>query len=345
MVQISVIIPVYNAESYLCECVESVINEGLENIELILVDDGSKDKSPFICDELSEKYKCVQTIHQKNCGVSAARNHGLSLAKGKYVMFLDSDDFIKGGLITALHNNVMDSDFIVAGYSLYDDISHSFTNIYTCFNDSGNIKKLATDIEMFIYPPYLLGPCFKLFKLSIIREHKIEFPVDISYCEDAMFVMDYLMHATNYVSIAHSGYCYRQHGTMTLSTSFRENLFECEFLLNQKIERFLIVNDVDKAPICNNRLFKAYIHNLRKLSFSQLSKSQKKNYINELNANFCLTERFKLVRGHSVDDFIGLFVSRSSSYTFLLKILKEEQRFRKFAKQTAIKIRNLCTKK
>ncbi len=90
---LSVIIPVYNVENYLRCCIESVIGQGLKNVEIILVDDGSPDSCPTICDEYSEKYSFIKVLHKKNGGLSSARNDGVKIATGEYIMFLDSDDW------------------------------------------------------------------------------------------------------------------------------------------------------------------------------------------------------------------------------------------------------------
>mgnify|MGYP003399346240 CR=1 FL=1 len=89
---ISLIIPAYNVEKYLKACLDSVINQILDDLEIILVDDGSKDDSPKICDEYSEKYSFINVIHQKNGGLSSTRNTGIANAKGSYIVFMDSDD-------------------------------------------------------------------------------------------------------------------------------------------------------------------------------------------------------------------------------------------------------------
>ena len=99
---ISVIIPVYNVENYLAQSVESILKQSFENFEIILVDDGSTDSSGRICDEYVEKDERIAAIHQKNGGLSAARNSGLSEAEGKYVYFLDSDDYIANNTLETL---------------------------------------------------------------------------------------------------------------------------------------------------------------------------------------------------------------------------------------------------
>lgn len=90
---VSVIIPVYKVEKYLCQCVDSVINQKLDNIEIILVDDGSPDNCPHICDDYQEMYEYVKVIHKQNGGLSSARNAGIKAATGRYIIFMDSDDW------------------------------------------------------------------------------------------------------------------------------------------------------------------------------------------------------------------------------------------------------------
>ena len=90
---ISVVVPVYNVEKYLERCVDSIIKQTYKNLDIILVDDGSQDNSGKICDKYKEKYNNIQVIHQKNQGLSIARNNGLAIAEGNYITFIDSDDW------------------------------------------------------------------------------------------------------------------------------------------------------------------------------------------------------------------------------------------------------------
>ena len=98
MPKVSVIVPVYNAEKYLQECVDSILRQTLADLELILVDDGSTDSSPAICDRYAEQDARVQVIRQANAGLSAARNRGIEVAAGEWVAFVDSDDFIDANM-------------------------------------------------------------------------------------------------------------------------------------------------------------------------------------------------------------------------------------------------------
>ena len=107
---ISVIVPVYNVESYLKVCVDSILAQTYENLEIILVDDGSKDSSGKMCDEYAEKDARIKVVHKKNGGVSSARNKGLDVASGEYIGFVDSDDSTKPNMFEILYKNMVTSD-------------------------------------------------------------------------------------------------------------------------------------------------------------------------------------------------------------------------------------------
>ena len=108
-IRFSIIIPIYKVEKFICECIDSVINQTLKNIEIILVDDGSPDNCPKICDEYAQKDKRITAIHKANGGLSSARNTGLKKAQGEYVLFLDSDDYyFRNDFLEILDKKVLD---------------------------------------------------------------------------------------------------------------------------------------------------------------------------------------------------------------------------------------------
>lgn len=123
---ISIIVPVYQVENYLNQCIESIIEQSYTNLEIILIDDGSKDNCPQICDDWSIKDKRVKVIHKKNGGLSDARNAGLDIAKGKYIAFVDSDDWVDSHYIELLYNSLINSEADISACSIqkvYDDDS------------------------------------------------------------------------------------------------------------------------------------------------------------------------------------------------------------------------------
>ena len=111
---ISVIIPVYNVEKYLPECIESVLKQTHTNLEIILVDDGSPDNSPQICDEYAQKDSRIKVIHKENGGVSSARNEGLKIAKGEWISFIDADDWVEKNFCEILLNKAVKTQSDIA---------------------------------------------------------------------------------------------------------------------------------------------------------------------------------------------------------------------------------------
>ena len=110
MDKVTVIVPIYNVEKYVRQAIESTINQTYKNLEIILVDDGSTDSSKQICDEYKEKYDRVKVIHKENGGLSDARNAGLEECTGKYIMFLDSDDFLEPDAVENMYNEIVKKD-------------------------------------------------------------------------------------------------------------------------------------------------------------------------------------------------------------------------------------------
>ena len=130
---VSVIVPIYKVEKYLNKCVDSIINQSYKNLEIILVDDGSPDKCGEICDKYAEKDSRVKVIHKENGGLSDARNAGIDIAKGDYLLFVDSDDWITSNICEVLIKNANDnlSDIIACNqYESFDGGFHKICESY-----------------------------------------------------------------------------------------------------------------------------------------------------------------------------------------------------------------------
>ena len=189
--RISIIVPVYNAEDYLSRCLDSILNQDMTSYEVILVDDGSTDASSLICDRYSETDPRFRTIHKPNGGVSSARNAGLNLAKGEYVMFVDSDDALTSGALTAMTSGLNGEDFVLGGFIEYigdiphrnvaphDFLSYGEASLTDFFD--ANIKR---NCEM------LDAPWAKLFRRKALGS--LLFNENLSYAEDKLFVFEFL---------------------------------------------------------------------------------------------------------------------------------------------------------
>lgn len=197
---ISVIIPVYNAEATLPQCVDSVLTQDFTDFELILVDDGSKDGSLQICEEYARKDNRVTVIHKENGGVSSARNRGLEIVKGKWVTFVDSDDYLGNeffpteelevDIVFGSYLNVMDARE-VGGFS--SEVMHGTTlgDVVACYGNDTILR----------------GPCAKWFRRDLIGN--IRFPEDMKVGEDTCFVWQYLSRCQTYAVLPQSTYYVR----------------------------------------------------------------------------------------------------------------------------------------
>lgn len=177
---LSVIIPIYNVEKYLHQCIDSVLNQKLENIEIILVDDGSPDTCPAICDEYANKHKEVRVIHKKNGGLSSARNAGIEVAKGEYLIFMDSDDWwnpkvsVKDMLLKVKDN----SDVEMFLFTSYDYIEGQG---FFKRNEHNNLKNIRTDAVENYYQDLInngnleVSACTKILKKNFIINNNLYF--------------------------------------------------------------------------------------------------------------------------------------------------------------------------
>lgn len=220
--KVSIIIPVYNAQEYLQKCIDSVLSQSFSDIEVVLVDDGSKDDSGKICDEYASKDSRVNVVHQANAGVSAARNKGIELASGEWIMFVDSDDFITidavGKMISQATKtecqNVI-ANFFEDGKTLTGNVVEFALSEYRDDFWGGCIA--GPDMFGSVYPekvrqlPYLGTPCAKLFLRKTVIENNIRFPLDVRFGEDSIFNMYVFKYVEKVVFVDEPVYVYRKH--------------------------------------------------------------------------------------------------------------------------------------
>lgn len=178
-VKYSVIIPVYNAENTLKACIDSILNQNYSDFELILVNDGSTDLSLKISLEYERNYNNVFVVDKPNGGVSSARNAGLKIAKGEYILFVDSDDEVLPEYFSSL-DKAEESDFLVFGYC-EKTVDNYFTKLPKRFDDSASYMTMSRDC----------GPWNKRYKNDIIVKNNISFPEDIDVGEDFVFCVNY----------------------------------------------------------------------------------------------------------------------------------------------------------
>jgi glycosyltransferase involved in cell wall biosynthesis len=222
--KVSIIIPVYNVEKYLRECLDSVIAQTFTDWECILVDDGSKDTSPVICDEYAKRDNRFRVIHKGNGGASLARNIGIDNAHGDWITFVDSDDWLSEDYLAHLCRFAdLPGDLICSSWAeAYAD--------RTCINqvpdetfNRGDFHKLFEDPAYF---KLLKGPYCKLYRTDVIRQHNLRFNEKMAFMEDREFVLRFLLCSQNVVMTNYCDYYYRQ---LLTSLIHRTHSYESEF--------------------------------------------------------------------------------------------------------------------
>lgn len=271
---ISIIIPVFNGEKYIERCVDSIEQEKKynKNIDIIIVDDGSADNTYTISEGLTKKYNNVHVFHKKNGGVSSARNYGLTVAQGDFVLFVDADDMLNKTAIPLMIKEIQNNEADYYVFPIEKEVKKGCIQKQN-YSAIGKTVSAETAYEYF-YVDGNNGPWSKLFKLEILREHGIHFHEELMIHEDVVFCMEYLEHCRNV------RYCEEVIYTYSYNETGAARRHKIEYLSNYSTVYYL---------------WKEYLqrHGLEK-------------YIGELNCSFLhkmITTSAKLVKhGTSVSD-------------------------------------------
>lgn len=200
--KISVIVPIYNAVTYLSCCLDSILAQTFIDWELILVDDGSPDLCGVICDDYAKKDSRIRVIHKPNGGVSSARNSGLDVAKGEYICFIDADDKIDSRYLEAFVN-AEKSDLVISGFKYNSGDKYTPGNAFYIGNDFVNRVPQIIRLQS-IYVPWA-----KMFKRCIIENNKLRFDIKLRLSEDTTFVYYYLSFCNSVTLIDNDYYYYK----------------------------------------------------------------------------------------------------------------------------------------
>lgn len=278
MKKVSIIIPIYNVEKYLSKLIESVLNQTYKNIEIILVDDGSPDKCPSIMDEYAKLDERIIAIHKKNGGVSSARNAGLDIASGDFIMFVDGDDYVDADYVDYFLNLVEKSNKQI-GYGKY---------FYTINNDkTSNEKEIVTSEKAmeYIYDNKIgVAVWNKIYSSKLIKENNVKFNEGIWYGEGMLFNIGVLQYA-NEVVIGEKATYHQTFNPNSAVNKFNLNSNYCglssmwlqrsiwrtnnndvlKAWLNHKYKyNIAIIEGMTRTNSINNEIYKECIHNIRK---------------------------------------------------------------------------------
>lgn len=210
---LSVIIPVFNVEEYISQCLDSVLTQTEGDIEIIVVNDGTTDKSGKIADNYAEIDSRIKVVHKENGGLSSARNAGIKIAHGRYVLFLDSDDWLEANAVEILKAIILESDYdtVMFTWDIIDQSNHWVSKKESVFEDGFTFDEYnkARLYKTFFRGTQLNSVCQRIYKRELLIKYALLFDESQKYCEDLIFSLDYIICCTNGLYIDKTLYKYR----------------------------------------------------------------------------------------------------------------------------------------
>ena len=319
---ISVIVPVYNVEKYLSKCLDSIINQTYKNLEIICVDDGSTDSSSKILEEYAKKDKRIKILSQINSGQGAARNLAINLAKGEYIMFVDSDDWLSLNACEVLLDKILStcSDFVIFGAYLFDDNKNSSlmdAPYWRCDDYIDFLKDKSVfvykDVKDIIFKRF--SPWNKFYRASFLKNNDIKFDDKLEF-EDVIFHMKSFLNARRITYCMDCLYNYRLFHSSSCTERFKRGK-ECLDIIEVVgvVEKFLNAKNVFvelESPFLkwkietyiyyyNNifsgkKLIKNKFKNIILAEFKQIEKQYKKKYICYILNDETLKNYYEIVK-------------------------------------------------
>lgn len=268
---ITVIVPVYNSEKYLCQCVDSILNQTYINLEVILVDDGSPDKCGELCDQYAAKDSRIKVIHKQNGGVSSARNAALDIATGEYITFVDSDDYLCSSLyekavaaIHTYHPDIIDFgiNFVDQEGNLRRKWQHSqpkgtlFDHTYIAENIIPELVHVKPQTDAYI-SAWVWN---KLFHSTVINQFAIRFDNNIKIWEDGIFTIEVIKYANSLISLCGEYYNYRDTQN-SLSEHHDEKIFTYAETIYERY-RTLFENEYDFDNLSSRKYRFQLVHGM-----------------------------------------------------------------------------------
>lgn len=327
--KISVIVPVYNVEKYLRQCANSILAQTYKNIEVILVDDGSLDNSPQICDEIADADSRVRVIHKTNGGLSDARNVGLEAATGDYIMFVDSDDYWRGPNVLNILCNILDNyhenlDFLNFNCIYYyqtDNVMKPWPVFPDSVINSGAPKEII--VGLVSHGMFPMSACMKLIRRDFLVKNDIKF-INGIVSEDIPWFLEILSKSRAFRFVNEYMYVYRKQVTGTISSSFSEKKYRD--LYNIFItETAKIKNNYSDYELKNALLsFMAYEFCILLGQAPNFSGELRERELNNLKQHlwilkYDLNPKVKLV--NTVKSIFGLNITSKILYTYITKFV------------------------
>lgn len=251
-IKVSIIVPVYNAEKYIDRCIKSIIEQTYKNVEIILINDGSKDSSLSILRDFEKKDSRITLIDQSNKGPSAARNIGIEKSTGDYIGFIDADDNIELNYIEKMIEYAyrLNTDMVVCNYKEVRIEGDIPSNIFTFINDGE-----AYNCDLKCIGEVLCGRgglvWGKLLKSSAIKENNIKFDENISMCEDLLFTLEFIKNTKRLSRINDYLYIHNKYNDESITAKYNKELFNEQVKVQRELEQFVDDNNFNNSYIEN----------------------------------------------------------------------------------------------
>lgn len=239
----SVIIPVYKAESTLERCLDSLLKQPHDDVEILLINDGSPDNSGAICEKYAAEHRCIRYLAKENGGVSTARNRGLDEAEGEYILFVDSDDYVSENYFEVINSAIDEkrTDMLLFGYRNFGGSSNAWNNGAFCVNKPIDVAiRASRSIREYLFSSLWS----KVFRREIIEENRLRFNSELAIGEDQTFIFCYAMHINSLMSIEQYLYNVNVENGDSLSRKRRDYL--TEQLLESNLE---MISALEKSEL------------------------------------------------------------------------------------------------
>lgn len=307
---ITIIVPVYNKEKYVEACLNSLVKQTYKDIEIIVIDDGSKDKSLNICEEMAKKDNRISVYSKENAGVASARNMGIEKAKGDRIAFIDADDYVKEDYIETLAQ--YNEDLVGCSYVMIDSKSVKYGDtIELLCNTQEEIRKECLKSK---YARLLVPICLKLLKKDIIEKNNLKFNKDLSFGEDASFSFEYISHSSSIRLIPYFGY-YNVVCQGSLSRKYLEDLYEQSLMLYETIQKLKTESNSEDIYFWAFRNIKLILYNEKGCSYQKFKQKAR------LVTQYKDFDKLKLDNSNlSMTDKIIMILLKMKAYVFLYMI-------------------------
>jgi len=313
--KVSIIVPIYNCQQYLKECLDSIINQTYNNIEIILIDDGSTDNSIVMCKYYKKIDSRIILKSHTNRGLSITRNVGLKIATGEYIVFVDADDYIEKTYVEELYNAIEKgkNDMAVCGYTLIYHFSKYA--VKKLFNEKKeDYSKKNNNIEEVIFLLEEKGMTNfvwnKIFKRDIIEKNNILFKKGFNPVEDIIFNFQYIKKINKIKIIDQSLYYYRKELKNSLSSRYASNLIEKADYVNKERNKFYMYYNLNKEKyniLYANKYLESIIYNIRNLNHKGYNLHKRRiGYYKNIIENKKIKEYIKIT--NTEDKYIKIFM-------------------------------------